>query len=144
MKPTEIRAELLGQQIRTLMQDIRDCAVRAQRGEPVGEELQTSVARLADAIAMHNAREEELLRPILPTVDAWGQVRADTMTQTHQDEHEEFQEAVRGIPRTSRELAGAGVEALFDRMLEHMAREERVMLAEDVLCEDTVIVEMGG
>ena len=146
MRPSEIRAELLAQhdQIRTMMDDVRHVAVRARRGEPVGEALQAGVARLAQVIAQHNAREEELLRGIIPTVDAWGPARAEIMDETHAREHEVLQEAILGIPRTPREFAGAGVEALFERVLEHMAREEKTLLAEDVLRDDTVMVEFGG
>ena len=146
MRPSEIRAELLGQhdQIRAMMDEVRHVAVRARRGEPVGEALQAGVARLAQVIAQHNAREEELLRGIIPTVDAWGPARAEILDETHAREHEVLQQAILGIPRTPREFAGAGVEALFERVLEHMAREEKTLLAEDVLRDDTVMVEFGG
>ena len=146
MTPSEIRAELLAQhaQLRAMMDDIRHVAARARRGEPVSASLQDGVARLESAFRMHNAREEELLREIIPTVDAWGPARAEIMDETHMREHEVLRDAIAGIPRTPREFAGAGVEALFERILEHMAREEKTLLAEDVLRDDMVIVEPGA
>ena len=146
MRPSEIRTELLTQhaQIRGLMDEIRHLAERARRGEPVGTALETGVGILAAAFMEHNAREEELLRPIIPTVDAWGAARAEIMDESHVHEHEALREAIAGIPRTPREFAGAGVEELFTRILEHMAREEKTVLAEDVLKDDTVVVEFGG
>ena len=146
MTPSQIRLELLDQhaQIRAIMDQIRDLAVRARLGEPVGDALRAGVTLLADAFVEHNAREEELLRPIIPTVDAWGAARAEIMDETHVHEHDVLREAVIGIPRTPHEFAGAGVEELLERMLEHMACEERALLAEDVLRDDTVVVEIGA
>jgi len=146
MTPSEIRAALLEQhaQIRALMEQIRHVAERARRGEPVGEELRTGVARLAAAFIEHNAREEELLRPIIPTIDAWGPARAEIMDEVHVREHEVLREAILGIPHTPREFAGAGVEDLFERVLEHMDREERTLLSDDVLRDDPVVVGFGG
>jgi len=146
MTPSEIRAELLGQhaRLRSLIDETRAIAERARQGEAVGDALRDGVARLATAMRDHNAREEELLGGILPTVDAWGPARAEIMDETHRREHDELYEVLLGIRTAPRELAGAGVTALFDRLLEHMAREEKTLLGEDVLKDDTVVVEFGG
>jgi hypothetical protein len=146
MTPSEIRAELLGQhaKIRAMMDELRELSRRARAGEPVVDLLQAGVTRLAAAIVEHNLREEELLRPIIPTVDAWGAVRAEIMDESHIREHQELWDAVAGLAHTPSEFAGAGVEELFQRVLEHMEHEEKALLSEDVLHEGTVIVEPGG
>jgi hypothetical protein len=146
MTPTQIRAELLGQhaEIRVLIAEIRQSAELARRGEPREKELRDGVARLAAFIVAHNAREEELLAPVLPTVDAWGPVRADIMDEGHLSEHRALSQALAAIPHTPREFAGAGVEVLCERILEHMASEEEVLLAEELLRVDTVTVDVGA
>jgi len=146
MTPSQIRAELLDQhaQIRTLMAEIRRIAERARSGEPVGGALRSGLALLSAAFMEHNAREEELLRPVIPTVDAWGKARAEIMDETHVREHDALRQAILGIPHTPREFAGAGVEDLFDRVLKHMEREEETLLADDVLRDDPVVIGFGG
>lgn len=146
MTPSEIRAELLDQhaQIRALMEEIRQDARRAQRGEPIGDTLLAGIERLTVAFVQHNGREEELLRLIIPTVDAWGPARAEIMDEAHVHEHRMLREAIVGIPHTPSEFAGAAVDVLFDRVLAHMEHEEKTLLAEDVLRDDTVVVGFGG
>ncbi len=146
MTPSEIRDELLAQhaRLRSLMDEVRHVAERAARGEPVGGELREGVSRVAEVLREHNQREEDLLRAIIPTVDAWGPARAEIMDETHQREHDDLHQALLGVGERPHAFAGAGVRALFDRILEHLAREEKIFLAEELLKEDTVIVEFGG
>jgi len=141
MTLSEIRAELLGQHagLRSLVGELRPLAEKLRRGEATGDALREGIVRLASAFSEHSAREEALLRHIIPTVDAWGAVRAEIMDETHQKEHAELERALR-IPK----LAGNVVSELFDRILEHMEVEERSFLGEDVLRDDQVLVEFGG
>lgn len=146
MTATEIRRELLTQHanIRTLIAAIRRTADSATRGADVGEALREALERLDLVLREHNAREEALLGAIIPTVDAWGPARAEIMGEAHRREHQELVETLCGMPVTPIEFAGAGAQALFDRLLAHMESEEKVFLGDDVLKDDTVVVEIGG
>jgi len=121
----------------------RACADRASAGAEI-EDLVTAVRLLADLVRRHNQREEQLLRDLIPTVDAWGEARAELMTDEHVREHGAIHGALLGMTRTPSEFAGAGMRLLFDQMLDHMAREERAFLNERVLRDDVVAIDPFG
>ena len=120
---------------------VGQCADSACSGEPVAEELLAAVRALADAVRRHNLREEELLRDLIPAVDAWGHERAEVMTEEHVREHDELYQSLLGTPCTPPEFAGAGVRLLLGELLEHLEHEERAFLNEDVLRDDAVLAD---
>lgn len=138
MKPSQILAELLAQhaQIRGVMATTRAIAARARSGEAVGDELRASLTLLADAVHAHNLREEELLRGLIPLLDFRGPSRAAIMSDEHILEHNRLHTALHGLSSAPLELAGVGVVSLLALMLEHMEREEAVLLREDVLFDE--------
>lgn len=146
MTPTQIRTELLRdhERLRKMTDEARKLAARGSSGEPVIDELREAVAILAAVLRAHNLREEELLGGIIRSVDAWGPVRAEIMTEEHAQEHEEFFAALVGVQTTPVEFAGAGVMILLDRILEHMSCEEDAFLNEDVLRDDSVVTDSFG
>lgn len=127
MKPSEIRKELLDEhaKLRAAMQIARAAGDR-----------RASIARLAEVLRAHNLREEELMSQVFPTLDAWGGMRALVMLEGHVEEEQLF----------AAHLAGGATKApdLFDRILEHMAREEKVFLGEDVLSDDELAPDSFG
>jgi DUF438 domain-containing protein len=143
MTPSQIRAELLGQHagLRVLMQEAREAIAR---GSP-RDDLRDCVQRLATALRAHNRREETLLREIIRKVDAWGPARAEIMDESHVDEHLELLAALLGTNGASDAAsAGKGVAHVLERLEAHIAREEEVLLAEDVLRDDDVVIEYFG
>jgi hemerythrin HHE cation binding domain-containing protein len=145
MKLSDIRTELLEQhrQIRESMATTRDIALRVREGDGENRELHASLIRLADRVRRHNLREEELLGNIIPTIDAWGPVRAAIMTAEHIKEHGRLYTALLGIPATSGETAAVGIVELIALMLDHMDREEATFLNEEVLSDDGVIASQS-
>ncbi len=144
MNPSEIRKELLGQHeaLRAIMDGLRDLAGRVRLGEPLDIAMHEGMVRLATALAEHNAREEELLRDLIPTADAWGPARVELMDETHCQEHAELEDmlaAIREAPVGFLEMM-----TLFERLLEHMALEERDLLAADVLKDELIVVDASG
>lgn len=136
MKPSEIRKELLGQHqdLRVRIAQARDVVARCQRKEAGSDDLHRALVHVADAVRMHNQREEELMRDVLPTLDAWGPVRKEVMLEEHVVEHAEIYDALMHATQGSDlEKAAASALALFDHMGEHMAREEKVFLSADLL-----------
>lgn len=137
---SEIRTELLQQHegLRQAMRVVRDLAHRSERGEPaMHAELNRSIAKLSDALQHHNAREDELLRGVIPTIDAWGPARAEAMSDAHVREHVEMYRALgeTGAATDPRVAASAALR-LLERIAAHMEREEREFLGEDVLNDD--------
>jgi hypothetical protein len=135
MKLTEIRAEVLRQhaQLRTMITDLRLVAKQASDGAPLQEELRAGLVGLAGAVLQHNILEEKWLEDTGTDVDASSPARANGLSEEHANEHEELYAALVGIGHTPIEFAGAGVAVLLDGILEHMAREEKAFLGDEVV-----------
>jgi hemerythrin HHE cation binding domain-containing protein len=143
MSPSEIRDELLEQHasLRAMIEDVRWVAGRAHESDGKPGELQDHMRRLALAFRAHNRREEEVLKGFLVSVDAWGPVREEIMSEEHVAEHVELYAALVDMNMTARSAIAAGALAAgLDRMLDHMAREEIAYLGEDVLRDDGVMM----
>jgi hypothetical protein len=140
MTPSEVRNELLSQhaQIRVMLEVTRAVAQTTRAGDP-----RASLLRLADALRVHNRREEELLKDLVLSADAWGATRAAIMTEEHIQEHAQLCEALLEVPYTPVELSVSPILAVIDSIREHMDREEKTFLNEDVLHDDVVIANQS-
>jgi hypothetical protein len=138
--PSQIRTELLRQhhEIRLMVEKTRETARRVWNGVVTRAELDASITRLADRLRIHNRYEEDLLREILPTVDAWGRRRAEIL-QEQPGEHRKLLAALVEVSATIDSMRFNDVVSPLDRLLEHMDREEQACLAEDVLRDDSVV-----
>ncbi len=140
---TEILRELLGQHasLRRLAAEVHELAA----GPPSPEtcrRLPELLRLLSDEVAVHVVREEELLGDVLPTIDAWGPVRAAKMSAEHREEHRRLGEAVRAAAEHEEFGAAIGaalpaIELLFD----HMRAEEAEHLNSDVLRDDVIAID---
>ncbi|MFI5297631.1 MAG: hemerythrin domain-containing protein [Polyangiales bacterium] len=147
MKHSEIRDELIGQhvELRAMIKRTRGIAEATRVGTASVAELTDSVKKLTDAVRRHNLREEELLRDIIPTADAWGPMRAEVMSNEHVMEHEDLFAALLSVPNASPDKAASVVIGLLDRVIEHMNSEEVAFLSEELLRDDTVTTgHFGG
>ena len=149
MKPSEIRAELLGQhaEIRGHLLGLQQTLERWRTDPGVAQEIQTVLTRLLALVRRHNLREEELLRDILPTVDAWGPARAGVMIEQHNREHDELYAALVDTGTFGADDAPSvqvQLPRLIERFMEHMAHEEKIILAEDILCDDAIVRDYFG
>src|SRR5450759_3995168 len=128
MKPSEIRSELLAQHadLRAKIDEVRSVAERRCRG---GDgDLHALLVRLTYAVRVHNARAEELMRSIFPTLDAWGPIRASVMQEEHVLEHQELFAALVSAAERADGGAPASVLELAGKLVSHMDREEKVFL----------------
>lgn len=147
MTASQIRNELLGQhaEVRSRIAETRLAIERLRQGDPARDLLRSALARLADAVRRHNEREEELLKDLIPTVDAWGPARAEVMVDQHAKEHQAMYSVLveaGATPETDTAIALAT--RLVDQMVEHMVVEEKVLLGEDVLSDELVPREYFG
>lgn len=139
MKRSDIRNELLKQHQSLLarIRVLRGVAERCLAGEDAHAELRRLLTALTDAVRAHNAYEEELMSGVFPWLDAWGPIRREIMNEEHILEHE-------GLVNTLVETNATGdakqaarlVNSLFDQMVRHIEREEKVFLAADVLADE--------
>ncbi len=133
----EIRAELLAQhdELRAGVERVRVVLARLERGEVERDELHRAILHLGDALRTHTQREEELVRDVLPHVDAWGKVRHEFMLEEHVAEHAQLYEALMQTSKRG-DHASAAAETFLTELLGHMAREEKIFLAAEVLSDD--------
>jgi hypothetical protein len=139
MTPKRALDELIQQHatIRTMIEACELLADQLDRGDGSATELMREVAKLRLAFDSHNRFEEELLRPLLREVDAFGEVRVQQMVDDHVDEH-----------RLMRERLATGItgelRATLASLRAHLDAEERYFLSARVLRDDLITVENGG
>ena len=145
--PSEIRHALLEEhaRIRRFLDELEELAQRQASGEELGRRIPALAGQLARVVEAHNGAEEQVLEPLLRTVDAWGPLRIDDMLVEHIREHA-------GIVTALELIARAGVDAevartipgLAGNMRAHMANEERTFLARELLRDDVITVQSSS
>jgi negative regulator of sigma E activity len=141
MKLSEIRAGLLREHagLAETLGDAAEAAKRWQSGKVARDELHGCLGRLLDQLRVHNAHEEDVLRDIIPSIDAWGKARAEKMLEEHHREHHALQKAIMDASTTaSVEVAVLAVLQLVEQLTEHMAMEEKAFLGAELLNDETV------
>jgi hypothetical protein len=143
----EIRDDLLREhaELRERIEDVRTVVDRWKHGEASHGHVRSQLTVLANALHAHNAREERSLGSLVRKVDAWGDARARIMSEEHFREHADIHAVLSSTaaavePSAWREL----VRRLLAQVLDHMAREERAFLNEEVLRDDGVVIEYAG
>jgi hypothetical protein len=133
----EIRTELMMQHthLRVLIERAHGMLALADPSEEAQAELRAHLVVLAARLFEHNRREEKLLRGVLSTMDAWGDAREEIMNESHEAEHADVHAALIGAGVTSERPVDLGgvVSLVLDRVLLHMAREEKTFLHPEVL-----------
>lgn len=143
----EIRTTLLQEHtdIRGHINETRSATARWEGKEADYEAVRGCLARLANAIRMHHTSEEEALRSVLPSLDPWGPIRTEVMFEGHVAEHSElYATLVEASTAVDPAVASASIVKLLDKVLAHMAHEEKVFLCEDVLTEEPKSDAFGG
>ncbi len=149
MKPSEVRTLVLAGH--TLLRGILDDIMRVALAEL--DQPGTGAARmrqraieLADAFSAHLEVEEEILRPLLQKIDAWGPVRVERMNADHANQRERLFEIRRqcGDPVFSDAQLARRLKQLVIDLREDMEWEEREMLDADLLRDDILSIRQFG
>jgi hypothetical protein len=136
--PSRVLSELVAQHaaLRAMMDRCEQLAdALGTRGDDATE-LAREVENLRTAFAAHNAFEEQVLRPVLLEMDAFGDVRIDRMVGDHVEEHRAVEQRLGGPTGELRDVIG--------QLRGHLEAEERYFLSSTVLRDDTVTVESGA
>lgn len=99
-------------------------------------ELVRQVAALREAFEAHNHYEEQILRPILRELDAFGEARIEYLFADHLQEHRALRDHLDGPTGELR--------TTLDDLRAHLAAEEHYFLSARVLRDDVVTVETTG
>lgn len=137
--PSKLLAELLAQHqaLREMMDRCEELADELDGGKGNPLTLVREVAKLRLAFDAHNKFEEQLLRPVLRELDAFGDVRIERMFDDHVGEHRAMR-AQLGSDATN------ALRATIDELRVHLQGEERYFLSSKVLRDDLVTVEGTG
>lgn len=139
MHPSKLLTELMKQHdaLRSIIDRCEAMADDLDEGRGDPSQLTREVAKLRLAFDAHNKFEEQLLRPVLRELDAFGDVRIDRMIADHIGEHHAVREQLGEGPT-------AILRAAIDTLRVHLQAEERYFLSSKVLRDDLVSVEGGS
>jgi hypothetical protein len=147
MSVSEIRDELLREHadLREQIHEVRFLMDRWTSGEVSQNHVRSHLAALADALRIHNDREERALGGLVRSADAWGEARAEIMSEEHFQEHADLYVALTSTVAAVEPSAWRGLlDRLLAQVLDHMALEERGFLNEEVLRDDAVVTGDAG
>lgn len=139
MHPSKLLTELMKQHdaLRAIIDRCEAMADELDEGRGDPSQLTREVAKLRLAFDAHNKFEEQLLRPVLREMDAFGDVRIDRMIADHIGEHHAVREQLGDGPT-------AILRSAIDTLRVHLQAEERYFLSSKVLRDDLVSVEGGS
>jgi len=131
-----IRITLLAQHelLRRHITRARQLAELWSKKERFRNDLEQCLRDLAEELTSHNKCEERLLGDIMPTIDAWGPLRAEAMLDEHMAEHQALAHQLNVASReTDARIGAARLSTMLQTLLEHMENEERTFLSESIL-----------
>jgi len=136
MDAEAVRTTLVAQhdRIRTHLNVCSALARLLRDGQPLQVELDDALAQLRAELAVHNATETELVRPLLHGSPTWGAVLVDRMLEEHVGEHAAFWEILAGRA----DDVAIRIDDLVEQLEAHMAAEERTFLSPLVLQPDAI------
>lgn len=137
--PSKLLSELLEQhnELRKIMDRCEELADQLDIGKGEPAALAREISKLRIAFDAHNKFEEQLLRPVLREIDAFGEVRIERMFNEHVGEHRSVRLQLGDA--TTNALRGA-----IDSLRVHLEAEERYFLSSKVLRDDLVTLEGSG
>ena len=138
-RPGKVLAELLQQHddLRAIMDRCELLADEIDIGKGDVGALTREVAKLRLAFDAHNKFEEQLLRPVLRELDAFGEVRIERMFHDHLREH-------RAMRLQLGDATTNALRSAIDDLRVHLQAEERYFVSSKVLRDDVVTIESTG
>jgi hemerythrin-like domain-containing protein len=103
-------------------------------------EIIRSARALKDFFLRHLALEERILRPLLLTVDAWGECRTDSMDKEHHLQRQMFEEFDQLVSTWPKDRVQAALGTLIKNLRVDMQEEEKAALHPNLLRDDVVTI----
>lgn len=111
--------------------------------EDLGDSLRVLLVALFRKLKVHMKYEDDVLRPILASVDAFGDVRAEQFEREHEEQRGQMSDILRAacdLQARPREVA-AHARDILQRLLADMDYEEREFLDPKLLRDDIVSID---
>ncbi len=110
--------------------------------------LRLATHALLDLLAEHLAHEDELVAPLLRTIDAWGEERERRLRQDHAEQRADIERLRSALARPlsveEQHTLASVVRQFVARLGGDMTLEERDVLTSELLRDDSITVEFGG
>jgi len=144
MDDSGLSCEAVRKRILTEHERLREAMARVIAAERHAK-LALAANALLDLLAEHLAHEDDLLAPVLRTIDAWGEERERRLREEHAEQRAEIERLRVALARPEAEKAlAAAIRQFVDRLRGDMAIEERDVLSAELLHDDSITVEFGG
>lgn len=144
LSPSDVRSRVLAEHemLRERLVELQSLAREVTIEETLVGELRQCLRKLLMEFSMHLESEEEILMPVIETMDAWGHQRASRMRDEHAMQRALLARMFERVssPQPPIELA-IEADALALRVFRDMLEEEQELLAEDFLRNDVVAID---
>lgn len=150
MRPSQVRGRIIRQHaaLRVKLDELEAATAELQDGREGGlgaaERAVALANELCQALDEHLAVEDALLVPTLRQADAWGPVRADRLSQHHDEQREQLRSlAEQTEAGMSPQALASALAALIEDLRADMAYEEREVLSPSLLRDEVTSIEGG-
>jgi hypothetical protein len=134
MEPKQVRQRILDEH----------CELRVRLGALVDDPTVERVLDFVERLEAHLGVEDEILEPLLRTIDAWGPERARQLREEHAAQRRELHWIRRHVHAPNGAELRPWLRRFADRLERDMAAEERERLSAELLDDGTVRVDFGG
>jgi hemerythrin-like domain-containing protein len=146
--PTQVRERILADHamLRVKIRATRDLAPRAQADPAAFDAFAVAAGELLSALSDHLDLEDEILVPVLGTIDAWGPERAKRLAAEHAEQREllvRTQVALGSRHRDAGDIV-KDMERFILRLEADMALEEKTTLSDELFAAFPIRTDFGG
>lgn len=143
-RPTEVRSRVFDEhrRLRRSLVRLQDLARSVTIDPSLTADLRAALRGLLVEFALHLDSEDEILMPLIETIDAWGPERAGRMREEHRIQRALLQRMFdRAEKRGEPDQLASEVDSLVLRIFRDMHEEEEELLDENLLRDDVVAID---
>ncbi|HYV49022.1 MAG TPA: hemerythrin domain-containing protein [Myxococcaceae bacterium] len=144
MNPSDVRGRVLAEHLwlseKLTLVEASAAAVLSGRSAESAR-LRDRCRNLCESLWFHLATEDEILVPLLRSLDAWGEVRVERVQNDHQTQRVEIGELRRQAEEADPTALAEDVLTFAKALRADMANEEQVSLSRELLRDDAVALD---
>ena len=145
--PSEVRRIILEEhaQLRSKLAEMEGAMIKVSgRQGGAEQEMLNHLLQFNQMFLDHIALEEKILRGILKTVDAWGEIRVKNMDEEHSRQRGQIQDLVKMMNEKSPSGYLNYLRDFVEELYRDMAIEEQDCLSADVLRDDVISINASS
>lgn len=146
--PTQVRERVMAdhEQLRGTIRRARTLARSVNDDPATFDAFAVAAGELLSAVSDHLDLEDEILVPVLDSIDAWGPERAKRLAAEHAEQREVLartQDELGSEDRDPLDIA-RGIERFIVRLEADMAIEEKTTLSDELFAAFPIRTDFGG